>query len=216
MDKYVMILDTETTNSLDDPLAYDIGFGVINTETGEAVETHSYVVADIFLDKELMSYAYFKEKIPQYWEDIQAGKRKLRRLKTIRFILHDVCKQYNIKIICAHNMRFDNRSCNLSQRYLTSSKYRYFFPYGVVLWDSLKMAREIFSQDENYGEFCYDNDYLTKRGQRRYTAEILYRFLSGDNSFEEAHCGLEDVLIEKEIFMECLRRMPNIDGALWG
>ena len=113
-------------------------------------------------------------------------------------------------------MRFDNRSCNLSQRYLTSSKYRYFFPYGVVLWDSLKMAREIFSQDENYGKFCYDNDYLTKRGQRRYTAEILYRYLSGDDSFEEAHCGLEDVLIEKEIFMECLRRMPNIDGALWG
>ena len=49
MDKFVLILDTETTNSLDDPLAYDIGFGVIDTETGEAVETHSYVVAGIFL-----------------------------------------------------------------------------------------------------------------------------------------------------------------------
>ena len=60
------------------------------------------------------------------------------------------------------------------------------------------------------------NNYLTKRGQKRYTAEILYRYLSGDDSFEEVHCGLEDVLIEKEIFMECLRRMPNIDGTLWG
>ena len=27
MDKFILILDTETTNSLDDPLAYDIGFG---------------------------------------------------------------------------------------------------------------------------------------------------------------------------------------------
>ena len=213
MDKFVLILDTETTNSLDDPLAYDIGFGVIDTETGEAVETHSYVVADIFLDKELMSYAYFKEKIPQYWEDIQAGKRKLRRLKTIRFILHDVCKQYNIKIICAHNMRFDNRSCNLSQRYLTSSKYRYFFPYGVEIWDTLKMSRKAFD-DSQYDEFCYNNNYITKNGRKRYTAEILYRFITNNSDFEESHTGLEDVLIEKEILAECLKRGVK-DGKIW-
>jgi hypothetical protein len=40
----------------------------------------------------------------------------------------------------------------------------------------------------------------------RKTAEILWRFLTGNNEFEEQHTGWEDVKIESEIFMECLRR----------
>ena len=63
------VIDTETTNSLDDPLCYDIGFAVVDNY-GNVYETYSYVVADIFLDKELMKSAYFADKIPQYWKDI--------------------------------------------------------------------------------------------------------------------------------------------------
>ena len=54
---YFIVVDTETTNSIDDPLCYDIGFAVID-KTGHVYESHSFVVADIFLDKELMSSAY--------------------------------------------------------------------------------------------------------------------------------------------------------------
>ena len=136
----VIVLDTETTNSIDDPIAYDIGFAVIDIN-GKVYEAHSYVVADVFLDEELMASAFFAYKIPQYWEDIKNGNRKLRKLKTIKYILADVCKQYGIKKIVAHNARFDYRSLALTQRFLTSSKYRYFIPYGVEIWDSLKMSR---------------------------------------------------------------------------
>ena len=212
MTKYLMI-DTETTNSVDDPICYDIGFAVVDAE-GNVYEQHSYVVADVFLDDELMSSAFFADKIPQYWEDIKNGTRKLRRFKTIRSIVYDVCRQYEIKVAVAHNARFDNRSLNLTQRFLTSSKYRYFLPYGVEFWDTLKMARKIF-QSEDYDTFCYENEYLTKRGCKRYTAEILYRFLTGNNDFIESHTGLEDVLIEKEIFVYCLQKDPNMDGRLW-
>ena len=172
----VIVLDTETTNSIDDPIAYDIGFAVIDIN-GEVYEAHSYVVADVFLDEELMASAFFADKIPQYWEDIKNGNRKLRKLKTIKYILADVCKQYGIKKIVAHNARFDYRSLALTQRFLTSSKYRYFIPYGVEIWDSLKMSREVFGKDKEFGNLCYENNYLTKRGQRRYTAEILYRLM---------------------------------------
>lgn len=210
--KFLMI-DTETTNSIDDPICYDIGFAVIDAE-GTIYETHSYVVADVFLDDELMSSAFFADKVPQYWEDIKNGTRKLRRFKTIRSIVYDVCRQYDIKVAVAHNARFDNRSLNLTQRFLTSSKYRYFLPYGVEFWDTLKMARKIF-QGEDYDTFCYENEYLTKRGCKRYTAEILYRFLTGDNNFIESHTGLEDVMIEKEIFVYCMKNDPSVDGRLW-
>ena len=211
-EKY-LVIDTETTNSIDDPICYDIGFAVVD-KAGNVYEAHSYVVADIFLDNELMSSAFFADKIPQYWADIKSGKRILRRFKTIRSILFDVVRQYGIKIVMAHNARFDNRSLNLTQRFLTSSKYRYFFPYGVEIWDTLKMAREVF-QGEDYDTFCYENDYLTKRGCKRYTAEILYRFLTNDLTFEEEHTGLEDVMIEKEIFVYCVTKNPNINGRLW-
>ena len=76
-----LVLDTETTNSIDDPFAYDVGFAVVKA-TGEVLEKHSYVVADIFLDKDLMSSAYFADKIPQYWEDIKEGKRTLKSIST--------------------------------------------------------------------------------------------------------------------------------------
>ena len=56
MEKKYIVLDTETTNSLDDPMAYDIGFAVID-EYGTVYETHSYVIADVFLDKDLMASA---------------------------------------------------------------------------------------------------------------------------------------------------------------
>ena len=214
MRKFI-VLDTETANSIDDPMCYDIGFAVVD-ETGKVYESHSYVIADIFLDeKKMMKEAYFADKIPQYWEDIKNGKRQLRRFKTVKKILKDVCDQYCVKIIVAHNARFDNRSLNLTQRWLTSSKYRYFFPYGIEIWDTLKMAREVFGKDDAFGKFCYENGYLTKRGQRRYTAEILYRYLTNNNDFIESHTGLEDVMIEKEILVECLKRKPELDGSLW-
>ena len=211
----IIILDTETTNDIECPFAYDIGFCVIDLE-GKVYEEHSYVVADVFLNKELMTSAFFADKIPQYWEDIKSGKRKMRRFKTIKSILRDVCLQYGITKICAHNARFDNKSCNTTQRFLTCSKYRYFFPYGIEIWDSLKMAREIFKDDDDYGKFCFENGFMTKRNQRQYTAEVLYRYLTNNIDFVEEHTGLADCLIEKEIFCECYRRKNNINGALWG
>lgn len=211
-----LVIDTETTNSIDDPFCYDVGFAVVNA-TGEVLESHSYVVADIFLDNELMASAYFAEKIPQYWEDIKNGKRILRRFKTIKSILRDVVAQYGIRYIVAHNASFDYRSLNYTQRLLTSSKYRYFLPWGVEIWDTLKMARECLGKDEAYRQFCIDNGFTygkEDKPQLRFTAEIIHRFLTGNLDFVEEHTGLEDVLIEKDILAYCIAHGIE-NGKLW-
>ena len=212
MEKYIM-LDTETTNSLDDPICYDVGFAVVDRE-GAIYETYSFVVAEVFLNEELMESAYFIEKVPQYWEDIKNGTRKLAKFNTIRKVLAETMKKYNTNIVIAHNARFDYRSTAKTQRYLTKSKYRYFLPYGTEVWDTLKMAREVLKNDVAYDNFCYNNNYVTKRGCKRFTAEILYRFFTGDNDFVESHTGLEDVTIEKVIFAECMARGAE-SGKLW-
>ena len=211
--KKFIVLDTETTNSFDDPLCYDIGFAVVDEE-GSVFETHSYVVAETFLDEELMSPAFFIDKVTQYWEEIKQGTRQLKKLNTIRRILKATMEKYETNIVVAHNARFDYKSLNTTQRFLTSSKYRYFLPYGTEIWDTLKMSRQVLKENVDYDNFCYENNYLTKRGCKRYTAEILYRFLTDDNDFIEEHTGLEDVLIEKEILAYCLANGIK-DGRLW-
>ena len=211
-DKF-LILDTETTNSLDDPFVYDLGYAVIDKEAN-VYETGSYVNADVFLDEELMASAYFIDKIPTYWDEIKKGERLLRRWKTIKAIVREVMFDWDIHDVIAHNARFDYRSTAYTQRYLTSSKYRYFFPYGTHIIDTLKMAREVFKDDEEYQQFCIDNDFLNG-SHAQYKAETIYRYLISDTSFEEEHTGLADVMIEKEIFAECVRRKPNINGYLW-
>lgn len=214
MTEYFIVLDTETTNSLDDPFVYDIGWAIVD-RNGNVYQTYSFVVADVFLDAELMASAYFAEKIPTYWEQIKSGERTLAKFSTIRKIFHNCAKAFGVTKFFAHNMRFDYRSTNLTQRFLTSSKYRYFFPYGAEICDTLKMARQVLKDDVDYDNFCYNNQYLTKRGCKRYTAEIVYRFISKNLQFEEEHTGLADVLIEKEILAYCFHKMESVNYRLW-
>ena len=61
----------------------------------------------------------------------------------------------------------------------------------------------------------YNNDYLTAKGQRRYTAEIIYRYITGENDFSEEHKGIDDVLIEKELLRYFSSIAPDTESALW-
>ena len=210
----IMMIDTEATNGLDCPIVYDVGYQIFSLEEGVLCE-RSFVNADVFCDAELMASAYFADKIPDYWQEIVSGQRTLKKWFNIKKQIAEDCKKYGVEIACAHNAAFDNRALNITQRYQTTSKYRYFLPFGVEWWDTLKMARETLKQNEDYGTFCYENDYLTARGCRRYTAEIIYRWLTGNADFEESHTGLEDVKIERQIFEYCVNKNPEIDGRLW-
>lgn len=209
-----IVVDVESTNSLDDPLCYDIGFVVVDNY-GKVYEQYSFVVADIFLDKKLMESAYFADKIPQYWDEIKQGKRQLKKFFNIRKKFMEVCKKNYVWCVLAHNATFDYRALNLTARFLTGSKVRYFFPQSIEVWDTLKMSREVLNKNEDYSEFCETHNYLTKNHCKRFTAEIIYRWLVGNDNFEESHTGLEDCLIEKEIFKFCMTENPNINGLLW-
>ena len=213
MKKYI-ILDTETTNDIECPIVYDFGFSVID-ESGKAYASYSFVNADVFCDDELMATAYFADKIPQYWDDIKSGKRVLKSFRSIERIFRRVCRDWGIDTFVAHNARFDYLALQTTKRYITTSKERFFFPYGAKFVDTLKLSREVFGQNETYRNFCVSNNYVTKFGQNRYTAEIIYRFLTGDNNFEEEHTGLADCMIEKEIFRHCLETTLAENGYLW-
>jgi len=219
--KYIMVLDTETCNAiavdgkkldLTQSLVYDVGFQVIDKK-GNIYEQFSAAVREIFCgERDLMKSAYYCKKIPQYWEQIWAGERLILSLLEIRSIVYQVCEKYGITTISAHNARFDVRALNNTIRYVTKSKYRYFLPYNVEIWDSMGMAADVVAKTPTYRAFCEDNGLLCKNGQVRKTAEALYRYISNDNTFNEKHTGLEDVKIESIIVVYCLAKhkaMPH-------
>ena len=226
MDKrvaYKIVLDCETApcdRTLEEVtpinmLVYDLGW-VVTDKRGKVYKTRSFVNADIFLDeKELMKSAYYGRKIPEYWKDIKSGKRTLTSFYNIRKALLEDIAEYDVTQLFAHNMRFDYGALTNTQRWLTKSKYRYFFPKNVEICDTLKMARQVVANTPTYKKFCQDNGYMTKNNQVRLTAEILYRYITRDEDFEEEHKGLDDCLIEKEILAYCYRKHKKMEIRLW-
>ena len=222
---YGIMLDTETANTLTEDgkldtsyvLPYDIGFAIIDS-WGRIYETHSFVNRDIFVyERDLMQSAYYAKKIPQYVEEIRQGKRVMANTYEIRQFICGKIREYDIKFVCAHNARFDNIAMNNIVRWTTKSKIRYFFPYGIEFWDTMRMAREVVANTPTYIAFCEEHGYMTKHRtpKPQVTAEVLYRYITKDVDFKEEHTGLEDVLIEIEILKYCRRKHKAMEKRLY-
>lgn len=220
---YKVVMDTETCpidTSIEGVCAknmwtYDIGWAIVD-KRGKVYRTRSFIVADIFLEeKDLMNSAYYSNKIPQYWEDIKNGKRTIKSWYNIRKIFLSDLKEFEINQVYAHNMRFDYHTITTTQKWLTKSKYRYFFPKNVEICDTLKMARDVIGKMPTYIQFCEYHGFLTKNGKPQFKAETLYRFISNDVDFIESHTALEDVMIEKEILAYCYKQHKKMRRKLW-
>ena len=223
--KYLMGLDTETCNGimtdnkldLSQSIVYDIGW-VITDKQGRLYRERSFVIYEIFVGmKDVMQSAYYAEKIPMYWEQIKGGQRKLASFRTVLKTFRQDLKDFNCSTVFAHNARFDVNALNNTIRFLTGSRQRFFFPYRVEIWDTLKMSRQTIGRQKSYRNWCFRNNYVTKHRtpQVRLTAEILYRYITGCDDFIENHTGLEDVRIETKILVHCFRQHKKMDKALF-
>lgn len=212
---YGIMIDTETANGLDDPLFYDCGWQVIDSH-GRKYRERSFVNRDIFnYERDLMRSAYYADKIPRYVEELRAGKRIMASTYEIKKALAEDVAEFGCVFICAHNARFDYRSLQGTQRWITKSKYRYFTPYGLEWWDTMRMARSVICKMPTYRKFCEEHGYFTATGQMKTTAEILFRFISNDTEFSEEHTGLEDVDIERQILAYCKRQHKAMEKKLF-
>lgn len=224
---YLLCVDTETANTIseiingqnrlnmDNVLFYDLGGKVIDTK-GRVYETFSFVNADIYLrERELMQSSYYAHKLPQYEQGLRDGSRTMRTTLGIRSYIKTLCDAYGIKTAVAQNAKFDKNALDTTLRYVTKSKYRYFLPYGVEWWDTMKMARSVMHKMPTYRKFCEANGYITKKGHLSATAENLYRFIIKDTTFEESHTGLEDVEIEIQIMLYCMRQHKPMRKKLY-
>jgi hypothetical protein len=202
----VLVIDTETANSVEQPLPYDVGYAIVDTETGEILTEKSFIVAEIFLDKELMKDAYFAEKIPMYCDDLKTGKRIMKSICNIRKEIKSDMNHFNVTKVGAYNMGFDNRATRNDIRYLSGSMIKWFFPYGTEFFCIWHMAcTSGLLNSEDYVNYAITHGFVSDAGNIQTSAECAYRYLKNNPIFAESHTGLEDVRIEVEILMNCLK-----------
>ena len=216
---YYLVLDTETCNTLEQPLPYDIGWCVCD-RYGNIFQERSFVVAEIFLDmKDVMQSAYYAEKIPQYWDDIKNGSREIRSMWNIRKLMLDDMKVYHIKEVGAYNMGFDKRALNNIIRYVSKSFKRWWFPFGTKYFCIWNMACDTILNRASYINFATKNGFISASDNILTSAECAYRYLTDSINFIESHTGLEDVKIEVEIMAYCYRQHKKfereINSACW-
>ena len=95
--EYFLVVDTETANTIEQPLPYDIGYAICD-RYGNIYLERSFVVAEIFCDmKDTMQSAYYAEKIPTYWDDMKNGIRVLAPMWKIHKTMVADMKKYNVK-----------------------------------------------------------------------------------------------------------------------
>ena len=172
IDENMCLLDVETANDTKDALTYDVSCRFLNTK-GKIFDERAFVVRDVFVDEhELMKQAYYASKIPEYSEDIRTGKRQMINFLDMRYEILRLMKEYDCHTVAAYNCSFDKNALNTTLRYLTKSKYRWFFPYDtkfVCIWN---MACNTICQTSEYKSFAELNRYYSNHGKNyRATAE---------------------------------------------
>ena len=215
---YIMVVDVETAGGLDNPLVYDIGYAITDKQ-GNIYETRSFIIEEIFYNKPLMTSAYYSEKIPKYLKDISEGTRTVVPFLEMRKDFIALAEKYNIKTLAAYNLIFDTRALTNTIRYITKKPRVKFLPKtlkNVKMMCIWCLACEVLYTQKTFAKVAIRNGWVSKAGNLKTTAEVGYRYLTGDIDFEEEHTGLEDVLIEIKIMAYALRQNKKRIGGVFG
>lgn len=213
--KLYLIVDTETFGSFTEPICYDVGLAVIDKQ-GNVYAKYSFVVHDTFIGMaEQAATAYYANKFPRYHEEIRQGKRKLVTFGLVQKVANSLLEKWNINDVIAHNAKFDCTSLNYTTKFLGYGNS--FFNRYVEWWDTLQMSADTICKQILYIKWCKKHGYMTKHEMPRpqMKAEIIYRYITGEENFAESHTGLEDVMIEKEIFAKCFAQHKKMKHTFY-
>lgn len=194
-----LVLDTETIN-LGKPFVYDLGYTIADAD-GNVVLRKSYVISQIFNNRELFATSYYANKLPLYLTRLESGySKKVGWGHAMRYLAMDIDK-YGVTEIYAYNSKFDTKAIEFMCSWFNIiNPLRY-----TEILDIMDFIKPITDTKE-YKNFCKINGYMTnhKYPRPQQKAETLYRYLLKDTDFVEEHTGLEDSLIELAILLAAL------------
>lgn len=192
--KYILIVDAE---GMKGKKPYNIGLVVYNRTDGIKLKIDFYLV-DCMTENQLLSVnkytatAYGKNiDRYRYSEDEEIERTVSKRATKI---ILDVIQKYNIKEVWAYCKSFDFAAFQA----LFDDYYSNPITNGLEWYDIQQAILYTKLLTKKYVAFCVRNNYLTSNNNISTTVQTVYRYLK-DNTYQEAHNGLDDALKELEI-----------------
>ena len=206
---YYAIVDTETTNGLDNPLVYDLGL-VISDKKGNVVFSKQWLIEEIITNKKRMRSAYYAKKLPLYRSLWKKNKSMLVKFAQAKAEFNRALEQYNVRYITAYNLQFDIKA-------LKYTNYKLDYPsvgWGMCRFiendyeyiDIWSFACETILKTPTYRWYADTYGWYSEKGNMITNAEKAFAFISKNPDYIEDHLALADCFIEKEILVKCLRQ----------
>lgn len=201
----ICIFDTETT-SLEKPFCYNIGYVIVNAETYETLVKRSFVVEQIWHNLPLFSTAYYADKREIYVADMRARRTVMDKFGYICQQMSRDFRGYEVERAFAYNSSFDEKVFAFNCDWFKCNN-----PFDNIPIADIRGFAHCFLVNGEFKQFCEENQYFTETGNYSTTAETIYRFISRDTDFIEAHTALDDSVIETAILFACLDRGAKIE-----
>ena len=191
------VFDTETIG-LNEKLIYDLGM-VIIAKKGDALYKARWIIDEVFNMPNLSKKAYYGEKINTFYKNATTTPFKQAR-QEFRQIMED----YKVNTITAYNLQFDMSAIRQSSDFVGLNGK--FLHYAVDYFDLWNASCNSFFQQKYFQKLAVEKNWLTNKGNFRTSAEIAYRYITGEHDFIESHTALEDAEIESIILQEICRQ----------
>ena len=196
----VMIFDTETTD-LNSPFCYDVGYLIANAETEEILVRRHYIVEQVWHNLPLFESAYYKDKRQQYVSLMRSRQAILDKWGYIMRQLSKDIRNYSVAMAYAYNSDFDEKVMNFNNNWFKTIN-----PFETIpIFDIWAMATNFITNRADYQQFCEEHKFFSDTGNYKSSAEVVYRFITNNPDFVEAHMGVFDGDIEAAILFHCVK-----------
>lgn len=214
MKKHYMVLDTETASTSRVP--FDIAYTIVDRK-GNVVEAANFFVNEIFnspLGKHLVSLDDFSRgKSKFYFDHAATHAEMVQPFATVQKRLRDAVEKYNC-VVVAYNAEFDYKALNNFSLSLGCGET--FFTTETEIWDLWNIALHTLCNSRRYVKFANENDFTSDKGNLKTSAEVVYRYITQNVEFVEAHTALADTEIEAAILTACLKRKKKLETNFVG
>jgi len=201
----ICIFDTETT-SLEKPFCYNIGYVILNADNWSELCRRSYVVEQVWHNLPLFSTAYYAEKRPLYVADMRAHNTIMDKFG---YICRQMTRDFNLYFVdtaFAYNSPFDEKVFDFNCDWFKCNN-----PFDTVNIKDIRGFAHQFLVNDSFKQFCEEHEYFTETGNYSTTAETMYRYVSENTDFIEAHTALYDAIIEAGILNACVENGADLN-----
>ena len=195
----ILILDTETIGK-DKYFCYNIGWTIVDLDTRSIYVKKDFVVEQIWHNLPLFSTAYYAEKRQLYVASMRSRKTIMDKWGYIMRELASDIRKNEVQAVFAYNSPFDDKVIAFNCDWFKTNN-----PLdNIPVMDIRGMVSEFITNTNDYKEFCEEHELFTDAGHYSATAEAVYRYITADPEFVEAHTALADAEIESDILLTCV------------